>query len=285
MEIDEFIEKLSEYKSSDTVYNMYYGNSDTAKKCRENLKQYLERHKNSQILLVGEAPGYKGCARTGVPFTSDDNEVSAGVIQKAIEDKDVLTWNAFPFHPHKKDDRNSNRTPNAKQLLQGEEIFKCFLQTFPNAKCFGAVGKVAEKALRKGNFGCSYIRHPAYGGKNGCENGLKELFKRYEKMKRAGFLDWPSYISNDDCAKYTNKIKLEYITKAVCEGNDLYYEHATSKWSMTLDLNINDRSPRVFICGKENYKEIEDMIVKSGKFSVKAEEPNTLRKYTYIRKA
>ena len=106
MEIDEFIEKLSEYKSSDTVHNMYYGNSDAAKKCRENLKQYLEQHKNSQILLVGEAPGYKGCARTGVPFTSDDNEVSAGVIQTAIKDKNVLMWNAFPFHPHKKGNRS-----------------------------------------------------------------------------------------------------------------------------------------------------------------------------------
>lgn len=81
MSIDDFIEKLAEYKSSDTVFNMYYGNFVAAKNCRKNLKEYLEKHKNTQKLFVGEAPGHNGCARTGVPFTSDSGEITAKVLQ------------------------------------------------------------------------------------------------------------------------------------------------------------------------------------------------------------
>lgn len=52
MTIDEFIEKLSEYKNSDTVFNMYRGNSVAAKKCRKNLKEYLEKIEPENIMRV-----------------------------------------------------------------------------------------------------------------------------------------------------------------------------------------------------------------------------------------
>ena len=40
---------------------------------RENLKLYLEKMKklNPSFLLLGEAPGYKGCRLTGIPFSSE----------------------------------------------------------------------------------------------------------------------------------------------------------------------------------------------------------------------
>lgn len=177
MTIDEFIEKLSRYENSDKVFNMYSGDTLAAKKCRENLKNYLEKHENAQILLVGEAPGHRGCARTGVPFTSDNNEMSAGIIQKSIEGKNVLMWNAFPFHPHRKNNRDSNRTPNIKELIEGEVFFAHLLSVFPNVKYFGAVGRVAERMLRKGGYDCSYIRHPAHGGKRECEKNIQELLR------------------------------------------------------------------------------------------------------------
>ena len=284
MNIDEFIERLAEYKGDNTIFNMYHGDSADAKKCRKNLKEYLEKHKDAQILLVGEAPGYKGCARTGVPFTSDNNEISAGVIQKAIRANNVLMWNAFPFHPHKGSNKRSNRKPNAKELLQGEVFFTYFLQTFPEVKCFGAVGRVAEKALEKGGYRCLYIRHPAHGGKKECEKGVQKLFQRYKKMKEAGFLDWPKRISKDENAEFINKIKLEYIKRATCEGNDLYYEHTGSEWFMDLDLRVNDNPTHVHIWGKDTYKKIEDMITESKEFVIEDERPMQIRRYTYIRK-
>lgn len=175
MNIDGFIEKLAEYKGDDTVYNMYRGDSLNAKNCRANLKKYLEEHKNTQILLVGEAPGYKGCARTGIPFTSDSGEISSKVLQGAINkynsNVDVLFWNAFPFHPHKTGDRNSNRKPNKSELEIGREFLGCFLRVFPNIKCVASVGNVAEKLLEEFKFEYKpdHICHPSYGHKKACE--------------------------------------------------------------------------------------------------------------------
>lgn len=187
MNIDKFIEILSEYETTDTVFNMYYGDSERAKKCRKRLKKYLEEHKNASVILVGEAPGYNGCAKTGVPFTSDTGEPSSKVIQEFF-DKEysgnsswVLMWNAFPFHPHEKGDQNTNRKPNAKELLEGELYLKKLLEVFPSIICAGALGKTAEKTLS--HIDLEYkpesIRHPAHGGKKECLEGLHYAFMRF----------------------------------------------------------------------------------------------------------
>ena len=175
MTIDEFIQELSEFKGSDTVFNMYRGNSEHAKKCRENLKEYLEKRKNAQILLVGEAPGYKGCARTGVPFTSDSGEISSKIMQEAINKYNpkvnILFWNAFPFHPHKKGALKSNRKPNKTELQDGRVFMEHFLEVFPNIKCVASVGNVAKELLKTFEFEYKpdHICHPSYGHKKKCE--------------------------------------------------------------------------------------------------------------------
>ena len=185
MNIDEFIERLAEQKSSDTVYNMYRGNSENAKKCRENLKKYLEEHKKTQILFVGEAPGYKGCARTGVPFTSDSGEISSKVLQGAIDKYnskvDVLFWNAFPFHPHKKGDRSSNRKPNKAELEIGRKFLSLLLKVFPNIKCIASVGNVAKRSLEEFEFEYqpAHICHPSYGHKKKCEEDVYGALFRF----------------------------------------------------------------------------------------------------------
>lgn len=188
MTIDEFIDKLTEYESSDTVFNMYRGDSAAAKKCRENLKEYLEKHKNTQILLVGEAPGYKGCARTGVPFTSDSGEISSKVMQGALDKYnprvDVIFWNAFPLHPHKKDERNSNRKPNKAELEIGRMIMADFLKVFPDIKCVASVGNVAKELLQQFEFEYkpSHICHPSYGHKKQCEEDTYWALSRFSSI-------------------------------------------------------------------------------------------------------
>ena len=187
MTIDDFIYKLSQYKTSDTVFNMYYGDSKSAIACRKHLKDYLEKRKDANTLLVGEAPGYNGCAKTGVPFTSDSGEPSSKIIQNFFIREfngprdDVLIWNAFPFHPHKKEDNNTNRTPNAKELKIGIDYLKQLFQTFPNIVCVGAIGNTAYNALKKIelDYAPSKIRHPAHGGKKECEEGLFLAFNRF----------------------------------------------------------------------------------------------------------
>ena len=188
MTIDDFIKKLAEYKGSDMVFNMYRGDSAAAKKCRANLKKYLGKHKNTKILFVGEAPGYKGCAKTGVPFQSDCGEISSKVLQEAINkynpEIDILMWNAFPFHPHKKGDRKSNRRPNKSELLTGWMSMNYFLQVFPDIKCVASVGNVARELLKEFEFEYepSHICHPSYGHKKQCEEDTYRTLSRFSNI-------------------------------------------------------------------------------------------------------
>ena len=66
--LNEFIAKLTSYSSNGCVDNQYQNKLQIS-----NLKYYLYNMSllNPNILFVGEAPGYQGCALTGIPFTSE----------------------------------------------------------------------------------------------------------------------------------------------------------------------------------------------------------------------
>lgn len=70
--VDEFVEKLSkcDVTFNKSVENMYATNENTV----NNLKLYLKKMLKikPKYLLVGEAPGYKGCRWSGIPFTSEE---------------------------------------------------------------------------------------------------------------------------------------------------------------------------------------------------------------------
>ena len=178
---------------------------------RNNLYIYLKQMKRikPEILLVGEAPGYRGCRITGVPFTSEHllmnnmeglnlfgkqsgyrlamekeklmKEATATMIWETLIRQDimVLSWNAFPFHPHKKDNELSNRTPLKKELLLGEKPLLRILDLFHIKKVVAMGNKAAESLSR---LGIQYekVRHPAQGGKNDFVQGMIEL---KEKMR------------------------------------------------------------------------------------------------------
>ena len=66
--LNEFIDKLTSYSSNVCVDNQYQNKLQIS-----NLKYYLYNMSllKPNILFVGEAPGYQGCALTGIPFTSE----------------------------------------------------------------------------------------------------------------------------------------------------------------------------------------------------------------------
>ena len=68
-----FIEDLSKVKLPINVFNPYSYDYDENLLKRKNLFLYLQQMAklNPHVLLVGEAPGYRGCRLTGVPFTSE----------------------------------------------------------------------------------------------------------------------------------------------------------------------------------------------------------------------
>lgn len=153
-------------------------------------------------ILVGEAPGYKGCKLSGVPFTSEyiliekecnglfgtdkgfivtdtqklNKEQSATIVWRTFKDFGVypLMWNAYPFHPHKKNDPMTNRTPTKKELETGNEFLTELIKVF-SIKCVIAVGNKAKMSLDSMKISSSLIRHPANGGKAGFRDGVQKL--------------------------------------------------------------------------------------------------------------
>lgn len=201
-----FIEELAETKVTPNVYNQYSYENEENEARRHNLLVYLRQMQKlkPKIIMVGEAPGYRGCRLTGVPFTSEHllmnnmpglklfgrdagyrlavekdkllKEATATIIWETILKYDItaLAWNAFPFHPHKKGDGESNRTPLSQELIIGESFLSQMIEMFDIKKVV-AVGGKAEQTLNKLNVPCHKVRHPAQGGKNEFVEGMRKL--------------------------------------------------------------------------------------------------------------
>ena len=161
----------------------------------ENMQEYLEsRARSARILLLGEAPSHRGCRFTGIAFCSEVElthkrdlvarrplkltsaqdkpvrERSAAVIWDELERggcaREVVLWNAFPWHPHSVEATTTNRKPRLPEVREGHAAFDALMGCFTHKLCVLAVGKVAQDALaRWGGLECTgYIRHPAQGG-------------------------------------------------------------------------------------------------------------------------
>lgn len=90
-----------------------------------------------------------------------------------------LLWNAYPFHPFKNGNQNSNRTPNASELQLGKLYIQQLLKEFNNISCIVAIGKKAEKSLNNMNLNINIkaVRHPSNGGKNDFISGMYNIIE------------------------------------------------------------------------------------------------------------
>lgn len=166
----------------------------------DNLAKYLSFMGSVKpaILLVGEAPGVHGCARTGIPFTDEDSlincltplsgldfhvltdgelerEQSAQIIWEVLSECDSLPliWNMYPFHPHESGNHPTNRTPSSEEEEQGKIYLAKLMALFQGIQPI-AIGRKSEKVLQKDGE-VSYIRHPAHGGKVECQKKLRQV--------------------------------------------------------------------------------------------------------------
>lgn len=186
------------------LFNPYAGAADAAIR-RSNLALYLRRmaRRAPRLLLLGEAPGYRGCRQTGVPFTSEfvllteptpfdlfgepagfrstseagrwPREATSTTLWETIAELGTLPllWNALPFHPFGRESQQTNRTPLLSELALGEEFVCDLLKAFQIDQVI-AVGRKAAEALRRWGISATQVRHPGHGGKYEFRRGLAD---------------------------------------------------------------------------------------------------------------
>ncbi len=198
--MSEFIDYLCTFEDNAECTNIYREN----KSLRDNLKtyfKYIERFQ-PKILILGEAPGYLGCRKTGIPFTSGyiidthscfknikdklvycskDKELTATVFYSYFTPEKfqkVLLWNIFPFHPHEPNNPASNRPPKTSEVKVGLSILKQLIKEY-NIERIACLGKKAVEGVTKlsdeSKIKFNYIRHPGRGGKSQFIEGMNKL--------------------------------------------------------------------------------------------------------------
>jgi len=161
-----FVDRLASARIGET-FNQY---ADSWVR-RDRLERYLEERRRAPLLLVAEAPGYRGTRISGIPLTSERQltgagpaEATATIVHAVLEElgieSDVLLWNVVPTHPGTD---SSNRAPTRLEV----ELSAPFLADLSDGRRVIAIGRVAHARI-----GGPYIRHPSRGGAAAFRAGL-----------------------------------------------------------------------------------------------------------------
>lgn len=184
---------------------------------RENLYKYLDHFKMTPtVLILGEAPGWRGCRFSGVPFTSEAQltsgelpftgkrtsllramgemacdadsrapasvegyrEASASIFWRTLAaySQQFLVWNVFPFHPHQPGKLRSNRKPGVKETDLTLPYLLLLVEKLKPARIL-AVGKFAQDTLNRMAVPYQAIRHPSHGGARLFMTQVMEIFE------------------------------------------------------------------------------------------------------------
>jgi uracil-DNA glycosylase len=177
--VQDFVSRLAAASIGET-FNQYRASL----LLRERLDSYLEARGAAEIVLVGEAAGYRGARVSGIPFTSERQltgsgpaEATATIVHRVLArlgvEEEVLLWNVVPTHPG---DETSNRRPTQTEVAAAAP----FLEELTRGRVPIAVGRVAAAALD-----APYVRHPSHGGAAAFEQGLRRAFATIGR-RRAG---------------------------------------------------------------------------------------------------
>lgn len=171
---------------------------------QENLQAYLEHFKGRPTtLIVGEAPGWRGCRFSGVAFTCEVQltngelsfrgkrsslvntrfglngnpgpkaascstgyrEASSAIFWRCLLPyaQDFLVWNVFPFHPYQPGEALTNRKPVVGEVNTQIPFLVKMIERLQPEDIL-AVGKFAQAILRRSSIPHQPIRHPSHGG-------------------------------------------------------------------------------------------------------------------------
>ncbi|MGH3072938.1 MAG: uracil-DNA glycosylase [Gaiellaceae bacterium] len=162
----DFVDRLAAARIGAT-FNQYAG----SKLRRDRLAAYLASRADASVLLVAEAPGYRGARISGIALTSERQltgrgpaEATATIVHRVLAElgigDDVLLWNIVPTHPGTE---TSNRPPTRTEIEEAEP----FLSELACGRRPIAVGRLAH-----GRLGGPYVRHPSHGGAAAFRYGL-----------------------------------------------------------------------------------------------------------------
>ena len=132
----------------------------------------------SGIVLVGEAPGRKGCGKTGICFYRD---ASGTLLRKTlftlgVNPDFVYMTNVVKCNPP--DNRLRGFGEGELELLEKElEVVR--------PRIIFAIGRTAEKALKRLGFEFTYLRHPAWYVRRGLREPNEEMLEEYSTIKEA----------------------------------------------------------------------------------------------------
>ena len=101
----DFVARLASARIGGT-FNQYAGSVLR----QERLRTYLKTRAAAEVVVVGEAAGYRGARVSGIAFTSErqltgigPTEASATIVHRVLARlgvaEDVLLWNVVPTHP------------------------------------------------------------------------------------------------------------------------------------------------------------------------------------------
>ncbi len=203
-----FVDRLARADTRADAFNQYaYGNAYNDIR-RANLQRYLDQMTAiaPQLMLVMEAPGYRGMRLTGVPVASRklltrgvpelglfgiergycdvpepgfervNGEASATAVwgTLAAGGSAALVWNAYPFHPHQPGLALTNRKPRRSETETGSAFLRDLIDLF-KPQTIVAVGNVADESLSRMAIPHLKVRHPAQGGKTAFVSGLTAI--------------------------------------------------------------------------------------------------------------
>lgn len=205
-EFNDWLAELVAMPSTPLAENLY--TNDMHGRIRfSNLKEYFRRMAllSPELILIGEAPGYQGTRRTGVPFGSEHiitggmpevaffkntrgferafdermhKEPTSTIMWRTISayEKLPLLWAVYPLHPHQLGNTESNRTPTRKEVEEMKDHLVRLLQ-ITGVKTVLALGNTAKNTLDDLNIPAQKLRHPARGGGPVFRKQLDEFIK------------------------------------------------------------------------------------------------------------
>ncbi|GAC1502942.1 MAG: uracil-DNA glycosylase [Pseudarthrobacter sp.] len=204
--VSAFVRRLSVVPSVPGRNNFFDASHPANAQRRRNLEIYLRdmMDRAPEVLLLGEAPGFRGMRITGVPFTNRTMfegpansfglfgtgkgyalpaeawavaaEPTATVMWEVLAELEFLPllWSACPWHTHLPEQPLSNRTPTAAEARLGTPFWLSLMEVF-SIETVVAVGTVAHRSLLRNGLDAPKVRHPAHGGRSGFKRGLEEL--------------------------------------------------------------------------------------------------------------